>query len=219
MYVPSLKPSNRPWRPKGLWDVKGFHIIGSSRIRDPMKFLMSHYALIFTQFVIEMRIEAGKLYGRCVRLSILSPSVSLLSRQCEILNIFQSCGPPRPVAGIALLYFLLQSINTLKKTNKQKNSVALSPQANYTDWATATCQRHLVPTFVDRVVSRGQLCGSPTVVNLKKIKKIISGHLYKVQGYTWMPWLISTIGMGLEFWKLKATAGTVNTRTRHIWHV
>jgi hypothetical protein len=39
--------------------------------------------------------------------------------------------------------------------------VALSPQANYTDWATATYRRNLVPTFVDRRVSRGQLGGSP----------------------------------------------------------
>jgi hypothetical protein len=46
------------------------------------------------------------------------------------------------------------------------NSVALSPQANYTDWATATCRRNLVPTFVDMGVSRGQRGGSPTVVNL-----------------------------------------------------
>jgi hypothetical protein len=36
-----------------------------------------------------------------------------------------------------------------------KNSVALSPQANYTDWVTATCRRNLVPTFVSRWVSRG----------------------------------------------------------------
>jgi hypothetical protein len=45
------------------------------------------------------------------------------------------------------------------------NSVALSPQANYTDWATATCWRNLVPTFMDRGVSHGQRGGSPTVVN------------------------------------------------------
>jgi hypothetical protein len=52
-------------------------------------------------------------------------------------------------------------------TNKIKtNSVALSPRANYTDWATATCQRNLVPTFMDSGVSRGQLGGSPTAVNL-----------------------------------------------------
>jgi hypothetical protein len=44
--------------------------------------------------------------------------------------------------------------------------MALSPQANYTDWATATCRRNLVPTFVDSRVSRGQRGGSPTVVNL-----------------------------------------------------
>jgi hypothetical protein len=43
--------------------------------------------------------------------------------------------------------------------------MALSPQANYTDWATATW-RNLVPTFVDRGVSRGQRGGSLTVVNL-----------------------------------------------------
>jgi hypothetical protein len=46
------------------------------------------------------------------------------------------------------------------------NSVALSQRANYTDWATATCRRNLVPTFADRGVSRGQRGGSPTVVNL-----------------------------------------------------
>jgi hypothetical protein len=34
------------------------------------------------------------------------------------------------------------------------SSMALSPRANYTDWATATCRRNLVPTFVDRGVSR-----------------------------------------------------------------
>jgi hypothetical protein len=46
------------------------------------------------------------------------------------------------------------------------NSVAFSPQANYTDWATATCWPNLVPTFVDRGVSRGHRGGSPTAINL-----------------------------------------------------
>jgi hypothetical protein len=55
-----------------------------------------------------------------------------------------------------------------ESTNKQNktNSVALSRQANYTDWSTATCRRNVVPTFVDRGVSRGQRGGSPTVDNL-----------------------------------------------------
>jgi hypothetical protein len=44
--------------------------------------------------------------------------------------------------------------------------MALSPQANFIDWATATCRRNLVPTIPDRGVSRGQRGGSPTVVNL-----------------------------------------------------
>jgi hypothetical protein len=49
---------------------------------------------------------------------------------------------------------------------EKTNSVAFSPQANYTDWATATYWRNLVPTLVDRGVSRGQHGGSPTAVNL-----------------------------------------------------
>jgi hypothetical protein len=52
------------------------------------------------------------------------------------------------------------------QTKKKANSVAFGPQANYTDWATATCWRKLVPTFADRGVSRGQCVGSPTAVNL-----------------------------------------------------
>jgi hypothetical protein len=50
--------------------------------------------------------------------------------------------------------------------NNRTNSVALSPQAKYTDLATATCRRNLVPTFADRGMSRGQCGGSLTVVNL-----------------------------------------------------
>jgi hypothetical protein len=49
---------------------------------------------------------------------------------------------------------------------KQTNSVALSLQANYTDWVTATSRRNLVSSFVDRGVWRGQRGGSPTVINL-----------------------------------------------------
>jgi hypothetical protein len=58
-----------------------------------------------------------------------------------------------------------------RQTKKKKNSVAFSPQANYTDWATATCWWNLVPTFVDRGVSCGRRGGSPTVVNLSFLNR------------------------------------------------
>jgi hypothetical protein len=48
----------------------------------------------------------------------------------------------------------------------QTNSVAFSLQANYTNWAPATCQWNLVPTLADRGVSHGQHRRSLTVVNL-----------------------------------------------------
>jgi hypothetical protein len=49
---------------------------------------------------------------------------------------------------------------------ERQDSVAFSPQVKYSDWATATCRRNLVPTFADRGVSRGQRGGTRTVVNL-----------------------------------------------------
>jgi hypothetical protein len=57
-------------------------------------------------------------------------------------------------------------------SNKQTNSVAFSPQANYTDWATGTCWQNLVPTFVARGVSRGQRGRPPTVINLSFLDRM-----------------------------------------------
>jgi hypothetical protein len=47
----------------------------------------------------------GVKCGWCVGLTTLLPSMSWLSRQCGILNISQPYRPPRPVTGIALLFF------------------------------------------------------------------------------------------------------------------
>jgi hypothetical protein len=44
--------------------------------------------------------------------------------------------------------------------------MAFSPQANYTNWSTASGRQILEPTFVDRGVLRGQRSGSLTTVNL-----------------------------------------------------
>jgi hypothetical protein len=46
-----------------------------------------------------------------------------------------------------------------------------SPQENYTDWATATNRRNLMPTFADRREWRGQRDGFPTVVNLSFLNR------------------------------------------------
>jgi hypothetical protein len=58
------------------------------------------------------------------------------------------------------------SDHTINIGTKQRNSVALGLQTNYIDWADATGRRILVPTFVDRGVSRGQRGGNSKAVNL-----------------------------------------------------
>jgi hypothetical protein len=65
-----------------------------------------------------------------------------------------------------LEFWTVVKVHNPKYTNKQTNTAAFSPQANYTDWSTATCWRSLVPTFADRAVSRGQRGRSLTAFNL-----------------------------------------------------
>jgi hypothetical protein len=67
--------------------------------------------------------------------------------------------------------FTYNNIFTLQNKSKQTNSMAFSPQMNYTDWAAAICRRNLVPNLADRGVSRGQRGGSPTVANLSSLDR------------------------------------------------
>jgi hypothetical protein len=64
----------------------------------------------------------------------------------------------------------------LHHTQTKTNSMAISPRVNYTDWATATCRRNLVPTFVDKGVSGGQRGRSLTVVNLSYLDRLHHTH-------------------------------------------
>jgi hypothetical protein len=95
--------------------------------------------------------------------------------------------------------------------NKQTNSVALGPQENYSDWSTATGRRILVPTFMDRGMSRGQGGGTPTVVNLSFLDR--SRYFF----YTVAPHLcprgwLDPVPDPLLLWK----CGRAQNRTRYL---
>jgi hypothetical protein len=75
-------------------------------------------------------------------------------------QIYRNFPPPPECDG-----GLLPQIGSNEYVAINTNSVALSPRANYTDRAAATCRPIIVTTFVDRGVSRGQRGGTPTVVN------------------------------------------------------
>jgi hypothetical protein len=57
--------------------------------------------------------------SRYVRLTILPPPVSTLSRQCRILNISQRYKPPRPVTRIILplLFFITDQFLSVSRSH------------------------------------------------------------------------------------------------------
>jgi hypothetical protein len=94
----------------------------------------------------------------------------------------------------------------------QTNSLALSPQANYTDWSTATCRRNLVPTFEDRGVSRGQRGGSPTVVNLSFLDRSRYFSFKYLLIYSYKVW-VDPVPDPLP----RRKSGIAVNRTRDLW--
>jgi hypothetical protein len=58
----------------------------------------------------------------------------------------------------------------MAQKEKQMNSVAFSPQANYTDWATAAGRRILLPNFADRRYCRPDDGGAKILRNVGSYK-------------------------------------------------
>jgi hypothetical protein len=104
------------------------------------------------------------------------------------------------------------ALASLLGRQKRVNSVSFSPQANCTDWTTATGWRNLVPTSVDRGMSRGQRGGSPTAVNLSFSDRShyvffqVAPHL---SSWGWM----DSVPDPLLLWK----CGRAGNRTRYLW--
>jgi hypothetical protein len=134
-----------------LINLSNFHLFGFCNIR----FLRARSSALVPMSSLQHQVPVfGSPSDRLAQLYPQAPSspfASFHDSQATTLQVF----------------YMSAKLGLTNKTN----SVALSPQANYTDWATATCWRNLVPTFADRRMSRGQGGGSPAVVNLSVLDR------------------------------------------------
>jgi hypothetical protein len=105
----------------------------------------------------------------------------------------------------------LQKVYLTPLKNKT-NSLAFGLKANYTDWATATGWRNLVPTLVDRGVSCGQHGRSPMVINLSFLD--------------WSRYFFFQVAPHLSSWGwvdpvpdplLRRTFGSAGNRSQDLW--
>jgi hypothetical protein len=81
------------------FDIRNIYIVLDTFTIKTIKYNMYNIQASFSPGLVKC--------GGCVGLTTLPPSVSRLSRQCEIINISQPYRPPRPVTGIAFFFLPL----------------------------------------------------------------------------------------------------------------
>jgi hypothetical protein len=76
-------------------------------------------------------VSGGVKCGWCMGLTTLPPSMSRLSKQCEIPNISQPYRPPRPATGIAF-FMIAFDYGILETGEVVRRSLLLSTKAGVT---------------------------------------------------------------------------------------
>jgi hypothetical protein len=97
------------------------------------------------------------------RLTTLLPSVSLMSRQCGILNISQPYRPPQPVMGIVLLFQSQSQSQSYLMTNGQSASLSwcqatISARDQFFFLLEISFRQLQVCYFVAPSLTRGRVC-------------------------------------------------------------
>jgi hypothetical protein len=111
------------------------------------------FAFAFTSTSTSATTSAPRRPGFCAE-SAGRPADSLRQRQIRRRHSPSNIIPSGPDPYVKACKFQ-------QKQDKNTNSLASSPQANYTELAIAAGRRILVPTFADIVLSRGERDGYP----------------------------------------------------------